>query len=481
MPSRRYTSSPRGSCGRLWHSSARAQWERIVSAASAQLSSPASSFETGVGGASDASNTPSQNSARRRPRRIDPARKCRDRSGRYTALPKPRKRERPESSDDEPERARDGEGHTLVDLNTATSEELQQLPQIGAPRSEYIIAARPFTAVSDLSRVQSFGEALLTKIKDGLWQRAGFDVFCSFTPQAHGAGHSTAPTPAIHEILSRLQKMEAENKQLQGEVRHLKGQVHALQQRRQADDATQRDSRRRQHKAQCPDTLQQLVRKVSNITVDWKKNTQQPVPYAARAARKILWHAGMTWKRLQDKLHFLRRKAHDWIRGHGVFHAHHDRSHHHPSLGCQSLGDPFCGPIVRSAQLLESIKVETVEWTQYRCDVPGVWSPPETTFVRDFLWDGPCVGPPDRLVRLMRANDKRRVTVNFEVPEDWFFCDEVSRQYHNIKSQYIGWLRWQALTAYRLMKKDRAARKPEDEAEVYANIWDLGSDSEVEV
>lgn len=62
-----------------------------------------------------------------------------------------------------------GSAEGVVNINTASSQQLQQLPGIGAAKAKAIIKHReskPFKSVDDLSKVKGIGTALLSKIKN---------------------------------------------------------------------------------------------------------------------------------------------------------------------------------------------------------------------------------------------------------------------------------------------------------------------------
>lgn len=50
-----------------------------------------------------------------------------------------------------------GEGDLIVNVNTATQDELETIPGIGPALSRQIIAGRPYARVEDLERVQGIG------------------------------------------------------------------------------------------------------------------------------------------------------------------------------------------------------------------------------------------------------------------------------------------------------------------------------------
>ena len=62
-----------------------------------------------------------------------------------------------------------GAASTLVDLNSATLEQLEELPGIGQAKAEAIIEERTkskFTSVDDLERVKGIGPAAMADLRD---------------------------------------------------------------------------------------------------------------------------------------------------------------------------------------------------------------------------------------------------------------------------------------------------------------------------
>jgi competence protein ComEA len=53
----------------------------------------------------------------------------------------------------------------LIDLNTATLEELDKLPGIGPTLAQRIVESRPYRAIEELLRVKGIGQAVYDKVK----------------------------------------------------------------------------------------------------------------------------------------------------------------------------------------------------------------------------------------------------------------------------------------------------------------------------
>ncbi|MBU4128886.1 helix-hairpin-helix domain-containing protein [bacterium] len=53
-----------------------------------------------------------------------------------------------------------------ININTASSEELQKIPYIGPKKAEKIIAGRPYGKIEDITKLHGFGEKTLEKIRD---------------------------------------------------------------------------------------------------------------------------------------------------------------------------------------------------------------------------------------------------------------------------------------------------------------------------
>lgn len=58
-----------------------------------------------------------------------------------------------------------GEGDLVVNVNTATQDELETIPGVGPAISRQIIAGRPYERVEDLERVRGIGRYTLNSIR----------------------------------------------------------------------------------------------------------------------------------------------------------------------------------------------------------------------------------------------------------------------------------------------------------------------------
>lgn len=66
------------------------------------------------------------------------------------------------------------QGVFSIDINTASSEELDEITGIGPVLAQRIIEARPFNSLDDLTKVKGIGEKTLQKIKDQGLARVGY-------------------------------------------------------------------------------------------------------------------------------------------------------------------------------------------------------------------------------------------------------------------------------------------------------------------
>jgi competence protein ComEA len=69
-----------------------------------------------------------------------------------------------------------GEGSLVVNVNSATQEQLETVPGIGPSLASLIIAGRPYHSVDDLLRISGIGERTLESMRpfmktDGETQR----------------------------------------------------------------------------------------------------------------------------------------------------------------------------------------------------------------------------------------------------------------------------------------------------------------------
>ena len=72
------------------------------------------------------------------------------------------------TQDNQNDSDQDGVAQTCISLNSASSNELQQLSGVGEKRAADIIQNRPFTNINDLLNIDGVGEASLDKWRDSL-------------------------------------------------------------------------------------------------------------------------------------------------------------------------------------------------------------------------------------------------------------------------------------------------------------------------
>ncbi len=58
-----------------------------------------------------------------------------------------------------------GEGSLVVNINTATTEELETLPGIGPALAQLIVQSPPYPSIDDLKRVRGIGPGLITSLR----------------------------------------------------------------------------------------------------------------------------------------------------------------------------------------------------------------------------------------------------------------------------------------------------------------------------
>ncbi|MGZ3659301.1 MAG: ComEA family DNA-binding protein, partial [Bdellovibrionota bacterium] len=56
----------------------------------------------------------------------------------------------------------------LININTASKEELERLPEIGPKKAEAIIQARPFHSAEEIMKVKGIKQGIFAKIKSNI-------------------------------------------------------------------------------------------------------------------------------------------------------------------------------------------------------------------------------------------------------------------------------------------------------------------------
>ncbi len=78
-----------------------------------------------------------------------------------------------------PQEAAAAPGAVTIDLNTASLDELEQVPHLGTERAREVIARRPFNEVSELAAIDGIGPKRLEAIR-------AFGVVCKHSPETGG-------------------------------------------------------------------------------------------------------------------------------------------------------------------------------------------------------------------------------------------------------------------------------------------------------
>ncbi len=105
----------------------------------------------------------------------------------------------------------------LVNVNTASAEELETLPGVGPALSKAIVAGRPYKTMADLGEVKGMGEAKLADLK-GL---VTFSTPSATTPKAEAAKEkATAKTEtATREKMEKAEAKKTESSKEKAEAR----------------------------------------------------------------------------------------------------------------------------------------------------------------------------------------------------------------------------------------------------------------------